>query len=63
MIDSTLVEDVKYQLENSLYRVLEFSCFIVTILSEKIGHPDNINDAYMLSNVMQDVEQYNYFML
>ncbi len=33
----------------------------MTVLSEKVGNPGTIEDVIMLSNVMQDVEQFNYF--
>lgn len=33
----------------------------MSVLSEKVGNPDSLDDVQMLSTVMQDVEQYNYF--
>ena len=34
---------------------------LMNIFSEKVGHPDSIDDVLVLSDVMQDVEEYNYF--
>jgi hypothetical protein len=33
----------------------------MSVLSEKVGNPDTLDDVLMLSTVMQDVEQYNFF--
>lgn len=33
----------------------------MSILSEKVGNPDTLDDIMMLSAIMQDVEQFNFF--
>ena len=43
--------------------MLEFLGMVVTVLSEKIGHPGSLQETLMLSEIMKDAEECNYFSL
>jgi hypothetical protein len=44
-----------------VYSILSFITLLMSILSEKVGNPDTLDDIMMLSAIMQDVEQFNFF--
>lgn len=55
MMENALMGEERDLIEQAIYRTLNFITLVLSVLSEKVGNPETVEDILMLSSVMQDV--------